>query len=182
MALSHKFGSLTIECSQGDIASQADMAAVVNAANAQLQIGGGVAGAIHRGAGPGLEEECAPLAPIQPGEAVLTGAHNLPNQYVIHCLGPVFGFDKPSDILLAKCYENALALAEEHRIESLAFPAVSTGAFGFPMEAAARIALKTIVEHAPGLASVRHIRFVLHGKADQELHAGILEELAGGHT
>ncbi|MCF8095488.1 MAG: macro domain-containing protein, partial [Desulfobacteraceae bacterium] len=86
----------TIECVQGDIANQPDVDAIVNAANAELRPGGGVAGAIHRAAGPGLEEECRPLAPILPGQAVITGAHNLPNSHVIHCLGPVYGIDKPS--------------------------------------------------------------------------------------
>ena len=137
---------VNIECVQGDIVDQPNMAAIVNAANAELRIGGGVAGAIHRAAGPGLESECRPLAPIRPGEAVITGAHNLPNRYVVHCLGPVYGIDKPSDRLLASCYRNALQLAEDHGIRSIAFPAISTGAFGYPLEPAARIALHTILE------------------------------------
>src|SRR5690606_5032157 len=120
---------VTVECVTGDIAGQADITAVVNAANAQLQPGGGVAGAIHRAAGPGLAEECRPLAPIRPGEAVLTSGHRLPNRDVIHCLGPVYGVDRPEAELLAACYKNALRLAEEHAIDSIAFPAVSTGAF-----------------------------------------------------
>jgi len=82
---------IRIECLRGDIASQADIEAVVNAANARLMPGGGVAGAIHRAAGPGLASECEPMAPIRPGEAVITGGHNLPNRFVIHCLGPVYG-------------------------------------------------------------------------------------------
>src|SRR6056297_1235159 len=106
-----EISGITVECLIGDIASQGDMNAVVNAANAQLRTGGGVAGAIHRAAGPGLEEECRPLAPIQPGEAVITGAHGLPNRAVIHCLGPVYGRDEPADELLAQCYRSALALA-----------------------------------------------------------------------
>lgn len=130
---------VTIECLQGDIARQPDVEAIVNAANAQLRIGGGVAGAIHRAAGPGLEEECRPFAPIQPGEAVITGGHELPNRHVIHCLGPVYGVDKPADWLLASCYRNALQLAEQHGIRSLAFPAISTGAFGYPIEPTAHI-------------------------------------------
>ncbi len=123
-----------LEVSQGDIANQPDMDAIVNAANAQLKTGGGVAGAIHRAAGPGLGDECRPLAPIKPGEAVITGAHKLPNKYVIHCLGPVYGRDKPEDKLLAACYENALRLADEQQIASLAFPAISAGAFGYWQE------------------------------------------------
>ncbi len=115
---------VTIECVKGDIAAQADITAIVNAANAQLRMGGGVAGAIHRAAGPGLSEECRPLAPIEVGEAVITGGHNLPNRYVIHCLGPVYGRDKQESELLARCYRNALRLAEKHNINSIAFPAI----------------------------------------------------------
>jgi O-acetyl-ADP-ribose deacetylase len=122
----------TLECVQGDIARQPDMETVVNAANAELRIGGGVAGAIHRAAGPELEKECRPLAPIRPGQAVITGAHNLPNRYVIHCLGPIYGIDEPADELLAACYRNALQLAEQNKIASIAFPAISTGVFGYP--------------------------------------------------
>lgn len=173
-----KLHGVTIECGLGDIAGQPDMDAVVNAANAALRIGGGVAGAIHRAAGPGLEEECRPLAPIRPGQAVLTDGHDLVNRYVIHCLGPVYGRDEPSDSLLAVCYRNALHLAEQHGIRSLAFPAISTGAFGFPVKAAARIAVKTVIEEAPRLSSVNHIRFVLFDTRLQEIHAQALEEMA----
>jgi len=83
---------VTIECVREDIAKQPGMDAMVNTANAELRIGGGMAGTIHRAAGWGLEEECRPLAPIQPGQAVITGSHNLPNRYVVHCLGPVYGY------------------------------------------------------------------------------------------
>jgi len=141
----------TVELVKGDIAGQSDMDSVVNAANAWLRTGGGVAGAIHRAAAPGLEEECRPLAPIQPGEAVITGGHNLPNSHVIHCLGPVYGQDRPEEQLLADCYRNALHLAEENRLASVAFPALSTGAFGYPMEDAAEVALHTVLEVARGL-------------------------------
>ena len=169
---------LMIECVQGDIANQPDMDAVVNAANAQLLPGGGVAGALHRAAGPGLEEECRPMAPIQPGEAVITGGHNLPNPHVIHCLGPVYGRDKPADQLLAACYTNALGLAEENGLASIAFPAISSGAFGYPLDAAARIALQTCMHKAPELSSVRHIRFVLFSQKDVQVYENILQELS----
>jgi len=159
-----RISGVIIECIVGDIASQEDMAAVVNAANAQLRMGGGVAGAIHRAAGPGLEEECRPLAPIKPGEAVITGGHNLPNRYVIHCLGPVYGVDKPEDILLANCYSNALRLAEDYNIDSIAFPAISTGAFGFPIKKATEITFQTIKKTLNGLKNVKHIRFVLYSQ------------------
>lgn len=168
---------VTLECLRGNIAAQSDMDAVVNAANAELRIGGGVAGAIHRAAGPGLDEECRPLAPIRPGEAVITGAHDLPNRYVIHCLGPIYGVDTPSDKLLASCYRNALQLADRNGVESIAFPAISTGAFGYPIEPAAEIAFGTIAETLPGLSSVGHIRFVLYSEADVEIHARFLEAL-----
>ncbi|TVP76481.1 macro domain-containing protein [Thioalkalivibrio sp.] len=168
---------ISIECVTGDIVHQSDMDAIVNAANAQLRIGGGVAGAIHRAAGPGLEAECQALAPIAPGEAVITAGHNLPNRFIVHCLGPVYGRDEPSAELLAACYRNALRLAEEAGIRAIAFPAISTGAFGFPMQAAARVALQTVADEAPRLHSVRHVRFVLHDAADQAVHARILEEL-----
>jgi O-acetyl-ADP-ribose deacetylase len=169
---------IKIECVQGDIASQPGIDAVVNAANAQLMIGGGVAGAIHRAAGPGLEQECRPLAPIRPGEAVITRAHNLPNKYVIHCLGPVYGYDKPEDRFLSLCYRNALKLAEENEIRTVAFPAISAGAFGYPIEGAANVALTTIMEILPELRHVKNIRFVLFSKSDMEVFNNTLASLA----
>ena len=168
---------ITVECIKGNIASQKDITAIVNAANAQLRMGGGVAGAIHRAAGPGLEEECRPLAPIKPGEAVITGGHNLPNRYVIHCLGPVYGKDKPEDKLLRDCYCNALQLAEKYAIDSIAFPAISTGAFGYPVEEAAEVALKTIIEIAPTLTFVKKIRLVLYSERDLSIHERVLSRL-----
>jgi len=178
--VARKFDGVTIECVTGDITKQPDMDAVVNAANAQLQTGGGVAGAIHRAAGPELAKECRPLAPIRPGEALITDAHGLPNRHVIHCLGPVYGVDQACDELLASCYRNALRLAEENGLRSVAFPALSTGAFGYPMEPAARVAFKTILDEAARLSKVNHIRFVLFGDADRQVHERVLEELAGG--
>jgi O-acetyl-ADP-ribose deacetylase (regulator of RNase III) len=172
---------VVIECVQGNIASQPDIDAVVNAANASLRIGGGVAGAIHRAAGPGLEKECQQYAPIRPGQAVMTSGHSLPNRHVIHCLGPVYGLDQPADELLTACYRNAIYLAERHSLQSIAFPAISTGAFGYPIKAAARIALKTILDELPNLSSVKLIRFVLFQATDLHLHASILEELAEYH-
>lgn len=168
---------VTIECVKGDIASQADVTAVVNAANAWLRMGGGVAGAIHRAAGPGLAEECRPLAPIKPGKAVITGGHNLPNRYVIHCLGPVYGMDKPEDGLLASCYRNALKIADDNNMASIAFPAISTGAFGYPLEEATRVAFGAIVEAVPKLKHVKRVRFVLHSAGDLAVHERVLSEI-----
>jgi O-acetyl-ADP-ribose deacetylase len=168
---------VTVECVQGDITSQDDVTAIVNAANAELQSGGGVAGAIHRAAGPGLAQEARPLAPIRPGEAVITGGHNLPNRYVIHTLGPVYGQDRPEAELLANCYRNALALAEENEIDSVAFPAISTGVFGYPVEEAAEVAIKTVIEETQRLEHVRLIRFVLFGEKDFKVHEEVLSEI-----
>lgn len=168
---------VVIECVRADITRQEEFDAVVNAANAELRIGGGVAGAIHRAAGPGLEEECRPLAPIRPGEAVITGAHDLPNHHVIHCLGPVYGRDEPSDRLLADCYRNALRLAEQHGLGSVAFPAISTGAFGYPMEEAAEVALGAVAETCAELDSVRRVRFALFGQEALDAHTRALEKL-----
>ena len=169
-----QLGAVTVECIRGDITSQDDVEAVVNAANARLEPGGGVAGAIHRAAGPGLAEEAVPLGPIGPGEAVITGAHGLPNRYVVHTLGPVYGQDRPEAELLARCYRNSLALAEEEGLESIAFPAISTGIFGYPIEEAARVALDTISEEAQRLDQVRLVRFVLFGERDLEVHERVL--------
>src|SRR5215217_6732620 len=172
-----QFGAVTVECIQGDITSQDDVEAVVNAANARLEPGGGVAGAIHRASGPGLAEEAVPLGPIQPGEAVITGAHGLPNRYVVHTLGPVYGQDRPEAELLGGCYRNSLALAEEYSVVSIAFPAISTGVFGYPIEEAAGVALGTIREEANSLEHVRLVRFVLHSASDLQAHERVLSEL-----
>jgi O-acetyl-ADP-ribose deacetylase (regulator of RNase III) len=168
---------LTIELVKGNIVEQDDVDAVVNAANAQLQMGGGVAGAIHRGAGPELAEATRPLAPIQPGEAVTTEGYELPNEHIIHVLGPVYGRDEPSDELLRAGYENALRQAEEHGITSVAFPAISTGAFGFPVDAAARIAVGVMLEWAPRLETVTLVRFVLFDDEDYQAHTEALSDL-----
>jgi O-acetyl-ADP-ribose deacetylase (regulator of RNase III) len=165
---------MKIECVQGDITNQPDITAIVNAANRWLRPGGGVAGAIHRKAGPELELECKRLAPIKPGEAVITKGYKLPNRYVIHCLGPVYGRDKPEAEILANCYRNALKLAEEYAIDSIAFPAIATGFFGYPVKEAAEVAFKTIKEMIPKLKSVKKIRFVLYTKEDLEIHKEVL--------
>lgn len=166
-----------IELKRGDIANQGDIDAVVNAANAELRIGGGVAGAIHRAAGPELAQETRSMAPIKPGEAVISGGHNLPNEYVIHCLGPVYGRDKPEDELLANCYSNALDLAEENGIARIAFPSISTGAFGYPMRDAAKVAFETVKKSMDGLSSVKLIRFVLWGEDAMSAHEEVMEEV-----
>lgn len=162
-----KIGPVTVETVQGDITRQPDLDAIVNAANAALRTGGGVAGAIHRAAGPGLEQECLPLGPIKPGEAVMSGGHYLPNAHVIHCLGPVYGHDKPEDELLASCYRQALLLADRDGITAIGFPAISTGIFGYPIADAAEVSLKAVAEVVPGLSNVRTVRFVLFSESDK---------------
>ena len=170
---------LLLEATQGDITRQQDMDAVVNAANAQLLPGGGVAGAIHRAAGPELAEACAPLAPISPGEAVITPAFNLPNRYVIHCLGPVYGQDRPEAQLLAQCYRRAMALATEEGLESVAFPAISAGAFGYPLEAALRVAAETLATLGRSGESVPRVRMVLFDESARAVFERLVREVAG---
>lgn len=172
------YKQVELEISKGDIAAQEDIDAVVNAANAELALGGGVAGAIHRAAGPRLYEECKSLAPIQPGEAVITKAYDLPNKYVIHCLGPVYGQDSPGEKLLANCYKNALKRAEEKQCESIAFPAISTGAFGYPIKEATEITLKTIFSEIPGLKHLQKIKFVLYSEGDLKIYQSVFKDLS----
>ncbi|MGC9330590.1 MAG: macro domain-containing protein [Bacteroidales bacterium] len=169
--------NIEIEAVKGDIANQPDIQAIVNAANAELRIGGGVAGAIHRAAGTELEAECRKYAPINQGEAVITGAHELPNDYVIHCLGPVYGVDEPSDKLLAACYKNSIKLAEEYKLESIAFPAISTGAFRFPIEQATDIALSEVKKQTKNISHLKRIRFVLFSQKDLDIYQRKLKEM-----
>jgi O-acetyl-ADP-ribose deacetylase (regulator of RNase III) len=172
-----QIGEITIEIVQGDITKQPDIDAIVNAANAYLTAGGGVSGAIHRAAGPELEKECRKYAPIKVGQAVITKGYNLPNKYVIHCLGPRYGIDKPEDKLLADCYMNALKLAEENKISSIAFPAISTGIFGYPIEEATKVVFETIKSVLPKLDYVKKIRFVLFSKKDYDVYSLYLDLL-----
>jgi O-acetyl-ADP-ribose deacetylase len=172
-------GSARLELRQGDITQQPDIDAVVNAANAALRPGGGVAGAIHRAAGRELDRACRPLAPIAPGEVVATDAFGLPNRRVLHALGPVHGRDEPAAALLASCYRRALALAADEQLGSVAFPAISTGVFGYPIEEAAEVALTTVHEALTAPTSVRLVRFVLFSAEDLRIHARVLARLGG---
>ena len=171
--------AVKVECVKGNIAAQPDIDVIVNAANAELLPGSGVAGAIHSAAGPGLAEECRALAPIRPGQAVISSAHNLPNQYVIHCLGPVYGVDEPSDRLLADCFRNALLLADRHGLVSIAFPAISTGVFGYPLQDAAAVAMKAVADTRADLNSVRLVRFVLFSDQDLSIFDEALKHESG---
>lgn len=168
-----KHKNTLIEVKKGDIVKQDDVEAVVNAANSQLRKGGGVAGAIHDNAGSKLREETKDLAPITPGEAVITKGYKLPNKYIIHCLGPRYGIDTPEDKLLTKCYENALSIAEENNIKSISFPAISTGAFGYPTKKAAEISIRTVKNKSSEL-KLDLIRFVLFSEEDYKIYKKVI--------
>jgi O-acetyl-ADP-ribose deacetylase len=167
-----------IEVVVGDLVDQPDLDAIVNAANAQLAPGGGVAGAVHRAAGPGLAAACRPLGPIATGTCVVTGGHDLPNAHVVHCVGPVYDREEHAAELLTACYRQALALADQAELTSIGFPAISTGIFGYPVSEAAEVALAAIVEAArAGLRSVRLVRLVLVDEETCRVHAAALDRL-----
>jgi O-acetyl-ADP-ribose deacetylase (regulator of RNase III) len=146
---------------QGDITAQR-VDAIVNAANQTLLGGGGVDGAIHRAAGPELLAECRRLGGCRPGEAKITRGYRLPARHVIHTVGPVFGAEGGREAeILASCYRESLRLAREHRLRSVAFPAISTGAYGYPLRQAAAIALPTVNSVVAAGEWFEEIRFVL---------------------
>ncbi|SDN86457.1 macro domain-containing protein [Alkalicoccus daliensis] len=174
-----RINDITIETARGDIAAQEDMEAVVNAANAELETGGGVAGALHRTAGPELAAAGEKYAPISPGEAVVTEAFQLPNKKVIHCLGPVYGKDHPAEELLIQCYINSLKRAEEEKLKSIVFPAISTGAFGYPFHEAMKTAVGTVLEQIGSLRQIKHIRFLLFSQEEKEKYTAHLAETIG---
>lgn len=175
--MEYHYNNLLIQVVEGDLTRQADLDAIVNAANASLRGGGGVDGAIHRAAGPELKKESAPLGPIGPGQAVITAAYRLPNHHVIHCVGPIYGKDHPEEQLLASCYREALRLAEEKGLRSIGFPAISTGVYGYPMDKAAEVMFKTLMEEAAHLQSIAVIRIVLFGQRAFEIHSKVLQNL-----
>lgn len=137
-----------IQLIKGDITKITSVEAIVNAANSSLLGGGGVDGAIHRAAGPELLFECRLLGGCKTGQAKITKAYNLPCQYVIHTVGPVWnGGSYNEDEFLASCYNNSLKLAAENNIRTIAFPSISTGVYSFPVERAAKIAVRTVNEY-----------------------------------
>ncbi|HUJ24928.1 MAG TPA: O-acetyl-ADP-ribose deacetylase [Myxococcales bacterium] len=145
---------MSLEVIEGDI-TLLDVDAIVNAANSSLLGGGGVDGAIHRAAGPGLLAECRALGGARTGEAKMTGGYRLKARHVIHCVGPVwYGGSRGEAEDLARCYRNALQLAGQHGLKSIAFPAISTGAYGYPIEEAAEIAVREARRHESKLRIV----------------------------
>jgi O-acetyl-ADP-ribose deacetylase (regulator of RNase III) len=156
--------SCTLVVQEGDL-TRADVDAIVNAANQRLLGGGGVDGAIHRAAGPELRAACAALAQVRPdvrcptGEARITPGFRLPARHVIHTVGPVYARPEASAPLLRAAYRSSLALANEHGLRTIAFPAISCGIYGYPADEAAAVALATCAAHAGDLTEIRFVLF-----------------------
>lgn len=155
-----------------------DVDAVVNAANEQLAPGGGVCGAIHRAAGPALAEACADIGSCATGDAVITDGFDLKAKHVIHAVGPVWGGGESNeDALLAGCYSNALRLCHDHGLKSIAFPAISTGIYGFPPERAAHIAARTVFDESRS-NDLERVIFCCFGAESADLHKTAIATLA----
>jgi O-acetyl-ADP-ribose deacetylase (regulator of RNase III) len=172
-----KINDATLSLVDGDITEQ-DTEAIVNAANKSLLGGGGVDGAIHRAGGPLILEECREIGGCETGEAVITTGGNLKAKYVIHTVGPFYRFGLHNEPqLLENAYRNSLNLATSEGIQSIAFPSISTGAYRYPMQDAAKIALKTAIDQLKSDSGIKLIRFVLFGKSTLEIYEKVLKEL-----
>jgi O-acetyl-ADP-ribose deacetylase len=172
-----RIGECTIEAVQGDITTQ-DTQAIVNAANRSLLGGGGVDGAIHRAGGYQILEECRKLGGCDTGDAKITSGGRLRAEYVVHTVGPVYSnglCGEPE--LLASAYRRSLEVAVENGIESLAFPAISTGAYGYPMSDAAAIAVRTACDFAKAHPEIKLVRFVLHDSSGLRVYDRIISEI-----
>ncbi|MGD8992561.1 MAG: O-acetyl-ADP-ribose deacetylase [Desulfobacterales bacterium] len=165
-----------IEIQQGDI-TQLDVDAIVNAANTKLLGGGGVDGAIHRAAGPELLEECRTIGGCPTGEARISGGYNLTARHVIHTVGPIYS-GKPRDSrLLTNCYLNSLALAVENNLKTIAFPAISCGVYGYPIESACKIAVDTSIDFLSRHPSLEKIIFIQFSQKDFEVYANYINSI-----
>jgi O-acetyl-ADP-ribose deacetylase len=165
-----------IEITRGDI-TKLEVDAVVNAANTTLLGGGGVDGAIHRAAGPELLAECRTLGGCRPGEAKMTRGYRLPARFVIHTVGPIWRGGKNDEaLILANCYRNSLQVAVKNEIRTVAFPAISCGAYGYPIEEAAHIAFKTTREFLATSDEIEKVIFVVWGEDVYEAYRQALEK------
>jgi O-acetyl-ADP-ribose deacetylase (regulator of RNase III) len=176
-----RFGNTSVDLARGDITRET-VDTIVNAANSSLLGGGGVDGAIHRAGGPTILEECRKIrdarGPLPAGEAVITGAGRLPCRYVIHTVGPVWQDGRSGEPeTLARCYRNSLALAAEQGLKSLAFPSISTGAYGYPVAEAAAVALGTVRDVLQAGSPLEQVRFVLFTDSDLAVYRAALERL-----
>lgn len=167
---------------EGDIVRQ-KVDAIVNAANTSLLGGGGVDGAIHRAAGPKLLKECRTLNGCPTGGAKMTGGYKLAARWVIHTVGPIWrGGNNDEDGLLASCYSNSLSLAAKEKLKTVAFPSISTGAYGFPVERASRIAVKTIASFLSAETLPEKVIVVCFSHSDYLIYSQAMEELAHAGT
>lgn len=167
-----------IEIIVGDITRQ-NVDAIVNAANNSLLGGGGVDGAIHRAAGPELLAECRKLGGCDTGEAKVTSGYNLPAKWIIHTAGPVWrGDNHKEDEMLARCYRNSLAMAKRYGARTVAFPSISTGAYGFPLERAARIAVNEIATFLRGNNAIEKVLVVCFNEHTYNAYSNALAELS----
>jgi O-acetyl-ADP-ribose deacetylase (regulator of RNase III) len=173
-----KIGSSVLELIQGDITQQ-DTEAIVNAANRTLLGGGGVDGAIHRAAGPELLAECRTLGGCETGDAVITRGYQLKAKYVIHTVGPVYrGASPTTERLLKSAYQRSLEVANARGIRSVAFPSISTGAYGYPIEEAAPVALHTVIGFLRTHPEIGQVRFVLRSSAAFRAFEQALQQVA----
>ena len=175
--MKRQIGKVTLELVQGDI-TEIKTDAIVNAANTALKLGGGVAGAIARKGGPKIQEECDRIGGTFVGGAVITTDGKLKARYVIHAIDPRMG-EGNEDEKLKNATLNSLKLADEHHLKSIAFPAISTGIFGFPINRCAQIMLNTAIEYAKGHTNLEKIDFCLYGAEAFEVFANKLEKLPG---